>query len=170
MEEVFKPHGFSDFQVKCTKSYAKREFCVQYRETPLDFVSRLLEQEGIFYFFQHSRDKHVLTLADTNSAVQPCPGQASARMAAAAGAWQGEDVVLAMQLENSVHTGKVTLRDYDYLQPSLQLESSVSGKGPAETYDYPGSYAKLDAGERYARLTLEAYETWGEVARGNSTC
>jgi len=170
VEKVFKAHGFSDFQIKCSKSYAKREFCVQYRETHLDFVSRLLEQEGIFYFFEHSKSKHILTLADTNSTIQPCAGQASARMVAAAGHAQGEDVVLAMQLENAVHTGKVTLRDYDYLQPSLQLESSVSGKGPAEAYDYPGHYTKLDAGERYARLSLEAHETWGQVVRGNSTC
>ena len=52
VEQVFKAQGFSDFQTsKCTKSYAKREFCVQYRETHLNFVSRLMEEEGIFYFF-----------------------------------------------------------------------------------------------------------------------
>src|SRR6266566_3751202 len=73
VEQVFKAQGFSDFQMKCTKSYAKREFCVQYRESHLSFVSRLIEEEGIFYFFEHSKDKHVLTLADANSAVKPCP-------------------------------------------------------------------------------------------------
>ena len=170
IEKIFKDQGFSDFQIKCNKSYAKREFCVQYRETHLSFVSRLMEEEGIFYFFQHSSSKHILTLADANSAVQPCQGQASARMAAAAGDWQGEDVVLSLQLENAVHTDKVTLRDYDYLQPSLQLENSVAGQGPAEFYDYPGSYTKLDAGDRYARLRLEAHEALGQVVRGSSTC
>src|SRR2546426_1387904 len=155
VEQVFKAQGFSDFQIKCTKSYAKREFCVQYRETHLNFVSRLMEEEGIFYFFEHSKDKHLLTLADANSAVKPCPGQATARMAVTPGAWQEEDVVTAFQHEDAVHTEKVTLRDYDYLQPSLQLESSVAGKGKGEAYDYPGSFAKLDEGERYARLYLE---------------
>ncbi|HEV8263938.1 MAG TPA: type VI secretion system tip protein TssI/VgrG [Gemmatimonadales bacterium] len=170
IEKVFKDQGFSDFQIKCNKSYAKREFCVQYRETHLDFVSRLMEEEGIFYFFQHSSSKHMLTLADANSAVQPCQGQASARMAAAAGGWQAADVVLSLQLENAVHTGKVTLRDYDYLQPSLQLENSVAGQGPAEIYEYPGSYTQLDAGDRYARLRLEAHEALSQVVRGSSTC
>src|SRR5438034_9574732 len=145
VEQVFKAQGFSDFQTsKCTKSYPKREFCVQYRETHLNFVSRLMEEEGIFYFFTHTNDKHVLVLADAPSAVKPCPVQAAARMAPQAAEWQEEDVVLAFQQEHAFQTGKVTLRDYDYLQPSLQLESSVSGHGGPEVYDFPGSFAKLD--------------------------
>src|SRR2546426_3945679 len=170
VEQVFKTQGFSDFQIKCTKSYAKREFCVQYRETHLNFVSRLMEEEGIFYFFEHSKDKHLLTLDDANSAVKPRPAKATARIEVTPGAWQAEDVVTAFQREHAVHTEKVTLRDYDYLQPSLQLESSVAGKGKGEAYDYPGSFAKLDEGERYARLYLEGHETWAQVVRGASTC
>jgi type VI secretion system secreted protein VgrG len=170
VEKVFKDQGFSDFQLKCNKSYAKREYCVQYRETSLNFVSRLMEEEGIYYFFQHANNKHTLILADANSAVQACQGQATARLAAAAGGWQAEDVVLSLQTEHAVQTAKVTLRDYDYLQPSLQLESSVSGQGPGELYDYPGVYTQLDAGERSARLRLESYETWSHVANGTSTC
>ncbi len=170
VEQVFKAQGYSDFEIKCTKSYAKREFCVQYHETHLNFVSRLMEEEGIFYFFVHSKDKHVLTLADANSAVKPCPGQPTARIAAQSGDWQREDVVTAFQRELAVHTEKVTLRDYDYLQPSLQLEGSASGKGKSEAYDYPGIFTKLDDGERYARLYLEGHETWAQVVRGASAC
>ena len=170
VEQVFKAQGFSDFQVKCTKSYAKREYCVQYGETHLNFVTRLLEEEGIFYFFEHSKDKHLLTLADASSAVKPCPEQATARMAVTAGPWQGEDVVTSLQMEDAVHTGKVTLRDYDYLQPTLQLQSSASGQSSQEAYDYPGGFATLDNGDRYARLRLEEHETWGQMVRGTSTC
>lgn len=170
VEKVFKAQGYSDFQIKCTKSYPKREFCVQHRETHLNFVSRLMEEEGIFYFFEHSNDKHLLTLADSNSAVGPCPGQATARMAAQAGAWQKEDVVTAFHQEQAVHTGKITLRDYDYLQPTLQLESSVSGDGKTELYDYPGDYTQPNEGERRARLRLEEREAWQQVTRGASTC
>ena len=170
VEQVFKAQGYSDFEIKCTKSYPKREFCVQYRETHLNFVSRLMEEEGIFYFFTHTNDKHVLVLADAPSAVKPCPVQAAARMAPQAAEWQEEDVVLAFQQEHAFQTGKVTLRDYDYLQPSLQLESSVSGHGGPEVYDFPGSFAKLDEGERYARLLLEGREATQHVSRGESTC
>ncbi|MEE9180467.1 MAG: type VI secretion system tip protein TssI/VgrG, partial [Vicinamibacteria bacterium] len=137
-EDVFLAQGYSDFELKwCVKSYPQREYCVQYRETHLNFVSRLLEEEGIFYFFKHSESNHVLTLADHNSAVEPCPGQATARVAPQEGAWQEEDVVTALEREHAAFLGKVTLRDYDHLQPSLKLESSVSGDGKEEMYDYP---------------------------------
>src|SRR5215204_971539 len=170
VEQVFQGLGYNDFQNKLIKSYPKRLFCVQYRETHLNFVSRLLEEEGIFYFFEHSKDKHVLTLADDNSAVKPCPGQPAARMATQAGAWQGEDVVLACECEDAVHTGRVTLRDYDPEQPLLSLESSVAGEEPEELYAYPGRYTVLEEGERYARLQLEAEEAQRQVIRGASTC
>ncbi|MGH8620727.1 MAG: type VI secretion system Vgr family protein, partial [Burkholderiales bacterium] len=169
-EQVFKDQGYSDFEIRCTKSYAKREYCVQYRETHLNFVSRLLEDEGIFYFFEHADDKHVLVLADSPSAVKACPNQAGARMAATPGPWQEEDVVTAFEREHAVHAGKVTLRDYDYLQPALQLESSVSGDGDREVYDYPGKFAALEEGARYARLQLEEREALRQVVRGESTC
>ena len=169
-EDVFKAQGYSDFELKCVKSYPKREYCVQYRETHLNFVSRLLEEEGIFYFFKHSESNHVLTLADHNSAVEPCPGQATARVAPQEGAWQEEDVVTALEREHAAFLGKVTLRDYDHLQPSLKLESSVSGDGQEEMYDYPGMYTQLDEGERLARIQLEEQEQWHEVVRGESTC
>src|SRR6266545_4601057 len=113
VEQVFQAQGFSDFDVQCRRSYPTREYCVQYRETHLNFVSRLLEEEGIFYFFEHSNSKHVLVLADDNSAVKPCPGQPAARLTTTAAAWQEEDVVLSCECEDAVHTGKVTLRDYD---------------------------------------------------------
>jgi type VI secretion system secreted protein VgrG len=170
VEQVFQELGYKDFQNKLIKSYPKRLFCVQYRETHLNFVSRLLEEEGIFYFFEHSKGKHVLMLADDNSAVKPCPGQPAARMATTAGAWQDEDVVLACESEAAVHAGKVTLRDYDPEQPLLSLESSVAGQEPEELYAYPGGYTVLEEGERYARLQLEAEEAQRQVIRGASTC
>ena len=169
-EQIFKDLGYSDFEFKCVKSYPKREYCVQYRETHLNFVSRLLEEEGIFYFFQHSDSKHVLTLADDTSAIKDCPVQSTVRVSAVPGAWQEEDVITSVQREHAAYIGKVTLRDYDYLQPSLQLENSVSGKGVEEVYDYPGSFVDLDEGERLARLQLEGREAWHELVRGEGVC
>jgi type VI secretion system secreted protein VgrG len=172
VEQVFKDLGYSDFEIKCVKSHPKREFCVQYRETHLNFVSRLLEEEGIFYFFNHTSSKHVLTLADDVSAVKPCPGQAAARMAVKSGGWQEEDVVTAVEREHAAYIGKVTLREFDYLQPSLRLESSVSGDGHGEIYDYtfPGNFKSPDTGDQLARLQLEEQEQWHEVVRGDGTC
>jgi type VI secretion system secreted protein VgrG len=170
VEQVFKSQGYSDFELRCVKSYAPREYCVQYRESHLNFVSRLLEEEGIFYFFEHSASKHVLVLADDASAVKPCPGQSSVRAAPMAEPWQQEDVVTGLLREHNAYVGTVTLRDYDHLQPGLQLETSVAGEGSGEVYDYPGRYVTLDEGERVARLLLEEREAWREVVRGTSTC
>jgi type VI secretion system secreted protein VgrG len=168
--QVFKEQGYSDWQVKLVKPHPKRVFCVQYRESHFNFVSRLLEEEGIFYFFEHSKGKHILTLADDNGALKPCPVQSKARMAIDTGPWQTEDVVTSWEHEDVVHTGKVTLRDYDFEQPSLQLEASVAGKQPEEHYAYPGRYTVLDDGDRVARLQLEGEEARQHTARGASTC
>jgi type VI secretion system secreted protein VgrG len=168
--QVFKDWGYSDFQLRLVKPHPKRVFCVQYRESHFNFVSRLLEEEGIFYFFEHSPGKHVRTLADDNGAVKPCPVQSKARMATDSGQWQKEDVVTSWEQENSLQTGKVTLRDYDFEQPSLQLEASVAGKHPEEHYAYPGRYTSLDDGDRFARLLLEGEEARQQVARGGGTC
>lgn len=168
VEHVFKAQGWSDFQIKCTGSYRKREFCVQYRESNFDFVSRLLEEEGIFYFFEHTDSKHTLILADGNSAAKPVPGTPAPRIAEEE--QPDEDVILSLADERAVHTGKVTLTDYDYLQPSLSLQQSVAGEGQEEYYDYPGNYTKPEDGDRYVRLRLEEREVLARTLTGSGTC
>ena len=169
VSDVFKAQQRHDFDVQCHGNYPAREYCVQYRETHLNFVSRLLEEEGIFYFFEHSKDKHILTLANPSTKVQPCVGQSRMRMAAQAGAWQDEDVVLGLEREQAITTDKVTLRDYDYEQPATQLEQA-EGSGALEIYDFPGEFKHPDEGRRRARLFIEAQEAWRHVVRGESTC
>jgi type VI secretion system secreted protein VgrG len=168
-ESIFKEQGYNDFQIKCLQSYPKREYCVQYRETHLNFVSRLLEEEGIFYFFEHSKDKHLLTLADHVSSVKYCPGVKAVRMANTGGL-QEDEAVTELERELSVTTGKVTLRDYDYLKPAVQLESSMAGEQPGEEYEYPGGYLQREDGDRYARLRLEEHEAKRCLVRGTGNC
>jgi len=169
IEDVFKDLGFSDFEKNCTRSYPKREYCVQYRETHLDFVSRLMEDEGIFYYFKHTDSKHTLVLADGNNTFEAFPGHPDARVSLYT---RGpEDVVTRVERESAVYVGKVTLRDYDPLQPSLTLRNSMSGNGKEEVYDYqPVVYTEMAEGDRYARLQLEAEEALREVIRGEGTC
>ena len=107
LETVFRGLGHADFELRCTKSYPKREFCVQYRETHLDFVSRLMEEEGIFYFFEHTPERHLLVIADDNGAVKPCPGGERARMAPQGA--DAQDVVGTLHWEEQACTGKVVL-------------------------------------------------------------
>jgi type VI secretion system secreted protein VgrG len=112
------------------RSYPPREYCVQYRETHLAFVSRLLEDEGIFYYFEHHEDKHVLVLGDAPSAARPCPANAALQPATAGGAaWTGgRDAYTRLAVDRAMHTAKVTLTDYDYGAPSTSLEASARGR------------------------------------------
>ena len=119
VEKVFKDAGASDFAFRLIGAFPKREYCVQYRESDFDFVSRLLEDEGIFYFFEHAKDKHVLVLANATNAIKACPGLAKAvRMNTMLGDGYEQNVVSEFAREHSVHVGKVALRDFNYLTPS----------------------------------------------------
>ena len=169
IEQVFQDHGYSDYQLKCTRSYPKREYCVQYRESNLNFVSRLMEEEGIFYFHEHTDSKHTLILADGNSSITAFAGNAEARVSPHTRL--EHDVITTVERESSVYVGKVTLRDFDPLQPSLTLKSTMSGAGLEEIYDYqPVIYTELDQGDRYARLQLEAEEALQQLIRGEGNC
>jgi type VI secretion system secreted protein VgrG len=169
IEKIFKDEGFTDYAVRCTGSFPKREYCVQYRESDLNFVSRLMQEEGIFYYFEHEKSKHTLVLANSNNTPKPYPGNASAKMGSSAR--REEDVVSDVAWENAAFVGKVTLNDYDPLQPSLTLKSELSGDGTGEIYDYqPVVYTKKGDGDRYARILLEAEEASREVLRGRGTC
>src|SRR5690606_5191972 len=71
IREVFEDAGFSDFRMALSESYDRVEYCVQYRESDFAFVSRLMEEEGMYYFFEHSEDRHMLVLADAKSSHKP---------------------------------------------------------------------------------------------------
>jgi type VI secretion system secreted protein VgrG len=168
IDTILAENNITDVDVKCTKQYPKREYCVQYDESDLDFVSRLMEEEGIFYFFEHANGKHVLVIADANSAVPATVGATAAHMAEQSRA--SEDVVLGLQAERSVYVGKVTLRDYNPLDPKIDLEAAEQGDGRAEEiYGYPGGYIEKEEGRRYAKLRLGQAETFRDVVRGNGT-
>ena len=170
IQEVFDKYGVSDSEIRCVEDYDPREYCVQYRETDLNFVSRLMEEEGIFYFFEHSEEGHKLILADDRSAVQECTGQGKFRVATTPDAVPGEDVITELEREHQVYTNKVTLTDYDPMQPAMDLESSASDDDHQELYDYPGKYSELSGGERYASILLEERAAGYEVARGVGRC
>ncbi len=169
VEEILKKHNV-DYRLKLTGTYPKREYCVQYRESDLAFISRLLEEEGIFYWFDHSGSREQLLLADSNSALPKCPEQATARMALQADLQ--EDAVQELQREHAAHTSKVTLNSYSYLEPRLSLKesvsSSVSGFGE-EVYDY-GDHTTGEEARRRARLRIEGEEVREQTVKGRSTC
>ena len=173
VEKVFKDRGFSDYQLNLQGTYQPRDYCVQYRETDFNFVSRLLEDEGIFYYFQQTKDKHTLVLADDVSAFSSCPNMASAKYTPSLGGVLEEDTVFAIEEEHRLNTGMTSHTDYDFTKPNTSLFSTISGPGYVssfENYDYPGNYQSKDDGDRYARLREEEREVCLVTVRGRSNC
>lgn len=170
IEAVFQAAGYTDFQFKLYKSYTPREYCVQYRETSLNFVSRLLEQEGIFYFFEHTQDKHTMIITDSGPGITVCPRQSSFNMAPEGAPMIHEDVITQLDRQQRVGTGKVTLNDYNFETPSTDLKSTMSGPEKNEIYDYPGKYPDRGEGDRYSRIRLEEQEATLVTVEGASNC
>ena len=171
LEALFGELGFTDFRNALTGTYTARDYCVQYRETAFAFVSRLMEEEGIFYFFEHAEGAHTLVLADDADAHAACPGLATARVRQTATTAEYGDVVTRCTLERQVTTGKVALDDYSFETPSTDLVVTVEGSGGTlRVYDYPGGFAQTSDGERIAKLRIEAAEVPAKTLRGDSFC
>ncbi len=122
--------------------YAPREYCVQYRETDLNFVSRLLEEEGIFYYFDHRRDGHYMIFGDSPVNYQPIAGDPSLLFNPSGGMAADREFVFAFSRSQKLKTAKTTLRDFNFEKPSLDLtcQEQAQGKFLPEVYDYPGEY------------------------------
>ena len=174
--QVFDEHGFADYRNSLVGNYDEREFCVQYRESDFNFVSRLMEQYGIFYFFEHAQNKHVLVLGDNASVYQPCPNQSKARFQLVGGSVEEEDLVTAWDIEQELRTGSYSLEDYNFRDPRTNLLSTeptivtVNKNGGYELYDYPGEYETKSQGQSLAKLRMQEEETPCHAASGASCC
>jgi len=170
IQKIFKDLKFSDFELRLYGTYTPRDYCVQYRETDFNFVSRLMEEEGICYFFEHQENKHVLVLADDAAAHKPCPNQKTARYDFRGGNVTYEDVVTELSYQEEFRTGKWAQTDYNFETPSTSLAVTVNGKSPYEIYEYPGSYGVRSAGERLAKIRLQEQTVPAIVFQGAGGC
>lgn len=187
IQQIFKDLGFTDFRLQLQGSFEPREYCVQYRETDFAFVSRLMEEEGIFYFFEHSASKHTLVLANNPGVHQPVPGQADVRYRYASSTKEDEDFISQWHVQQELTSGKFALTDYYFPTPSnSQMAKTpsavkVGGNDRFEVYDYPGYFAKrfdgddkagkvLPDGERTVKLRMQGEEAFHKVASGASDC
>jgi type VI secretion system secreted protein VgrG len=176
IEQVFQDRGLTDYKLSLNGSYSPMEYCVQYRETDFNFISRLMEQNGIFYFFQHAMGKHTMVIADSSSIHEPCPGQESAGYNLVGGGLDADDVVNSWNIEQELRTGKYTLTDYNFKTPSASLLASeptivsVGGNAGFEIFDHPGEYATRGDGTTFAKLRMQEEEAGHLVAHGSSVC
>jgi type VI secretion system secreted protein VgrG len=171
LKAVFSDLGFSDYKDALTRSYSSREYCVQYQESTFAFVSRLMEEEGIFYFFEHESSKHTLVLADDSDAFGSCPGLKKATIRQSTPSWEAADAIIDCALEHQVTVGQYKSGDYNFQTPATDLLVTASGSDPRwSVYEYPGGYSKKDDGETQASRRLASYEVPGKLLRGSSTC
>ena len=136
------------------------EYCVQYRETDFNFVSRLMEQEGIYYYFKHHADKHTMVIVNSPSAHQPNPTQDTFEFREAADGLLDFEPITQWTTNREIQPARVVLRDYDFKQPKASLEATASASragapSKLEHYDYPGTYSDNAGGKRYSQLRVE---------------
>jgi type VI secretion system secreted protein VgrG len=175
IQTVFRDHGFSDFENALSRNYPKQEYCVQYQETDLDFVQRLMEREGIYYYFRHESSRHVLVLSDDVGAHSTASGyEKIPYYPASQNSVTDEDFVHSWATTRSVVTGKFAVTDYDFKRPraSLLADSSMDHShvhGDLEMFLYPGRHVVRSDGKQYARYRLDASQSLHERAQGEGT-
>jgi len=170
IKEVLKDHGFTDIKDSLSGKYRKWDYCVQYRETAFNFVSRLMEQEGIYYYFTHEQAKHTLVLADSYSAHDALQGYKELDYFPPTDAVRDEHI-FDWLLTKSVQPGNYVLRSFDFKKPraNLEVNSSISpdhARNAYELFDYPGEYLETSEGDTYARARIEEMHAQYERARG----
>jgi type VI secretion system secreted protein VgrG len=169
--KVLDDAGISDYQFQTYGTYPTREYCVQYRESSLTFISRLLEEEGIFYFFAHRETKHTIIFIDKNTTGGAVPGQEIVKYSFDQEGWvaEGEEGIAMLERIETVYTGKAALTDYNFETPNVSLLDTL-GSVNEEAFDYPGEYTTKDDGSRYSRIRLEERESVQFVLNGASRC
>jgi type VI secretion system secreted protein VgrG len=181
-KEVCQKAGFSDLELH-VGSHPRREYCVQYRETDFNFLSRLLEHEGIFYYFEHSENKHVMVLTDDVGDCKPVAGYDSVPFypATTSDAMRERDHLASWSFQKSFQPGSFAARDYDFERPSPipAGTASISRAHDAsayEIYDFPaeadevgssGSQITSKGVDRIAKLRVQELQVPQMVARGS---
>ncbi|HUL07779.1 MAG TPA: type VI secretion system tip protein TssI/VgrG [Candidatus Acidoferrum sp.] len=174
IEKIFSDLGFSDFDLSNVDKgkHPKREYCVQYRETDFNFVSRLMEEEGMFYFFKHQQGKHTMVIADKTSGYLDCEDKEVKF-------WAHQDesnAITRWQRGHSYKPGKWAQRDYNFETPSDKLNTNkntllnIPQSQKYEMYDYPGLYVKKGDGDNVTTWRMEAEEAGFEIVEGGSDC
>ncbi|MDD2738423.1 MAG: type VI secretion system tip protein TssI/VgrG [Methylomonas lenta] len=174
IKQVFRDQGFTDFESKLNASYSSREYCVQYRETDFNFVSRLMEEEGIYYYFSHDNGKHTLVLIDDNNAHVEYPGYQNIPYYAELRADLARvDHVHEWGFAREVQPGAYELTDYDFKKPKANLKVKSQLKeshthSEREFFDYPGRYTETGAGDNYVRQRIEEQHARFERCEGQA--
>jgi len=170
IKEVFNDHSMAVFDDGLNGTYAKREYCVQYRETDFDFVSRLMEEEGIYYYFEHGDGKHTLKLVDADLAHKKLEGKDTIAYHLPGRALHGdEEYIQVFRQAQRIQPGLVSTLSYDFVKPKADLGVKAQHvekheSADYEVYDFAGDYVQADNGDHLARVRVEELHSEFELA------
>ncbi len=179
LEQVFADMPMADFQPHLEREYPQREYCVQYRETDFNFVQRLMEHEGIYYFWEHGENHHRMILCDSMAVHEPVIGLEEIRHRADVSGIQEEFIISSWRSQNRVTPGKYAINSFDFKSPKPSANTKLLGRsdqkhkyaeGNHEIYDNPGGYVERPDGERLAGIRREEIQchTRTATARTNA--
>ncbi|RZL08641.1 MAG: type VI secretion system tip protein VgrG [Rubrivivax sp.] len=176
IEEVFADHsGIAKFSKKLSGSYTPWEYCVQYRESDMNFVARMMEQEGLYFYFEHTESGHEMVLCDSISAHDAVTNYEKLPYESNWSQAHGDQAegVRSWSVGMQVLPTKVVLADYDFTRPALELlkEHSVArqhDQNSYEVFDYPGEYTKDADGQAYAKIRAQEQQAGFRVASAQS--
>lgn len=159
IKSVFNDLGFSDFEDQLSGSYSSQEYVVQYNESDFNFVSRIMEQEGIYYYFTHTNGKHSMILAD-DSSVQPSVGDVPFYEKEESANIIDVEGIVKWENYRKVRTGGISLGDFDFTTPSKNLSSvtadpKTSSLSSLQKFNYPGKYSEQANGKNYTKILME---------------
>lgn len=183
LQEVFKgtPSDYVKFRKATTATYPDLDYCVQYQETDFNFVSRLMQRDGISYFFEHAKDGHTLVFTDTNQGLAEGTGKGKEARYFAGGRGDGTGMVTQWRQVQQIRPAKYTLRDQHFRDPKQNQEQLAGDtKSELENYDHFGDHASpfnlpdrpleiTQEGERLATVRIQETSMTGEMFQGFST-
>ena len=161
IKQIFQELGYNDFREELTESYPTREYCVQYRESDYNFVTRLMEEEGIFFYFEHSKDKHTLVICDSPAGYYNLD-ETEVQYTAI-----GQTRVKQLSSWRHVYEfrpGKIAQKDFNFKKPTDGLvtdqtsQIAFDGSSNLEVYQYPGLYDESNKGNRLTKVRMEEIE------------
>jgi type VI secretion system secreted protein VgrG len=179
IKKVLETAGISSehFRFSLSNTYEPRNYCVQYRESDWSFISRLMEEDGIFYFFEHHEDRHILVMGDGASACEPIPGNEVLPFRRPSGLVTEQDHIQRFRFAEEIQPGTVSLRDFNFKKPdlSMQAQDKTQVDGDLEVYDYPGEYqdpgqGNTAKGKTLAKVRLEEWQAGRKLGHGEGDC
>lgn len=181
IQQIFQKYSNTQFELP-SGSFRKRPYCVQYRESDFSFVSRLMEEEGLFYYFRHGDGNHVLVVCKAAAQFGASPSASLVWGPAGDSGPYNEDTIVQWRRVQQQRSKKFVHTDFDYLAPSTSLESQhqwtppVTGSGPMEVYDhrvdfaFAGEQNNAETGQKRAELEVQRFEGGHIIARAATPC